>query len=90
MTNYYMLFCREPDGRWFAQFGAYKRVEVSQEVYATYRGYKAKDRKIVKLADDLDTTYRAAERDLNANLIDNQCDEHVWAYCLHFKYGVGE
>ena len=83
---YWMLFTREADGRWYAQFGAYSRVEVSQEVYANYRSYKTRDRKIIKLADDSDASYKLAERELNAE----QQDEHVWAYCLHFKYGVGE
>jgi hypothetical protein len=86
---YWMLFTREQDGQWAAQFGAYSRKEVSEEAYLNYRReYKAKDRKIVRLSDDTDAAYQAIERELNATSIDGQLDEHVWAFALNEKYGV--
>lgn len=60
MKTYYSLFCREPDGKWYVQFGDYVRSVVAQEAVDTYaRDYKARDRKIVK-HDDTNEALNAA------------------------------
>jgi hypothetical protein len=89
MSAYWMLFTREPDGQWAAQFGDYTQRSVRTEMYLNYaKDYKPANRKIVKLADDSDAAYHAAEKELNASLVDGQLDEHVWAFALNEKYGV--
>ena len=85
LVPYWMLFCREADGAWYAQFGAYTRKEVTAEERDTYaKEYKRKDRCIIRLENDDDSAMREAEARLNPQL---QHDEHVWAYAVHFKYG---
>lgn len=52
VANYYTLFTKEDDGKWYPQFGDYVRNVVIDEI-ASYRGdYKRKDIKIVKHYDN--------------------------------------
>jgi len=82
MRNYYMLFCKEPDGSWFAQFGDYTKKSVQQEERDTYvKDYPKGNRLILKLEDDSDRAFREAEAKLNPH---KQHDEHMWSYANTF------
>ena len=48
MAKYYTLFIRDEEtGKWFDDFGSYKRAEVKEECDVTYWDRKSKDKKIM-------------------------------------------
>ena len=64
--QYYTLFEREADGRWFEQFGAYNRKEVQEEKMCFRdNGIKAKDLVIVAHAGTYESLMNALSK-LNA------------------------
>ena len=67
--KYYVLFEREADGKWYAQFGDYVKAVVTQErrdMHESYPFPKMKDLRVVETVDCTTEALRQANEALNA------------------------